>query len=155
MTALTDKPTKAAALSSQEAEIARESGQAIANFAHGDECLHLTLSRETGEQIEAKVPVQAIHLLASLLEEMGKGNLVTLVPKHAELSTIQAAELMRVSRPYLVKLLEEGKIPFRLVGTHRRVRCADLLVYMAEEKKRRKEVLKALMAEQERLGLYE
>jgi excisionase family DNA binding protein len=155
MITLTEKPIESVALSSQETEMARQSGQAIANFANGDECLQLTISRATGEQIEAKVPARAVHLLAYILEEMAKGNPVTLVPKHAELSTIQAAELMRVSRPYFVKLLEEGKIPFRLVGAHRRVRYDDLLEYMEQEKKARKEVLKELIAEQERLGLYE
>jgi excisionase family DNA binding protein len=93
--------------------------------------------------------------LATILEEMAKGNPVTLIPRQAELSTIQAAALMRVSRPYLVKLLDEGKIPFRLVGAHRRVRCEDLLAYMEEERKSRKEVLKELIEEQERLGLNE
>jgi len=155
MITLTDKSAEAVALSRQEAEMARESGQAIANFVNNDECVQLTLSRETGEQIEAKVPTRAIHLLACILEEMAKGNPVTLIPRQAELSTIQAAALMQVSRPYFVKLLEEGKIPFRLVGAHRRVRYEDLLAYMEEEKKRRKEVLKELMEEQERLGLYE
>ena len=155
MITLTNKPVEAVALSDQETEMARASGQAIAEFVNGDECVQLTLSRESGEQIQAKVPARALHLLAYLLEEMAKGNPITLLPLHAELSTIQAAELLRVSRPYLVKLLEGGKIPFRLVGAHRRVRYADLLAYMEEEKKRRKEVLKELMDEQERLGLYE
>lgn len=155
MITLTDKPIEAVELSRQETEMARESGQAIANFANGEESLQLTLSRETGERMEAKIPARAIHLLAYILEEMAKGNPVTLIPRHAELSTIQAAEAMRVSRPYLTKLLEEGKIPFRLVGTHRRIRFDDLLAYMEAEKNRRKETLKELIAEQERLGLYE
>ncbi len=62
---------------------------------------------------------------------------------------------MRVSRPYLVKLLEAGQIPFRLVGAHRRVRYDDVVAYLENEKRRRKEVLTEMMAEQERLGLYE
>jgi excisionase family DNA binding protein len=155
MITLTEKPIEAVELSSQETEMARHSGQAIANFVNGDEYLYLTLSRETGEQIQAKIPARAVHLLAYILEEMAKGNPITLISKHAELSTIQAAELMRVSRPYLVKLLEEGKIPFRLVGAHRRVRYDDLLEYIEQGKKARKEALKELIAEQERLGLYE
>lgn len=155
MTTLTDKPIDTVELSRQDAAMARESGRAIANFGDSHEYLHLTLARETGEQIAAKVPAQAIHYLAYVLEEMAKGNPVTLVHKDAELSTIQAAELMRVSRPHLVKLLEQGKIPFRLVGAHRRVRCEDLMTYMDEEQQRRKEALKELIAGQERLGLYE
>lgn len=155
MITLTEKPVESVELSTQETEIARVSGRAIANFANGDSYLQLTLARDTGEQIETKVPARAIHLLAHILEEIAKGNPVTLIPMHAELSTIQAAEIMRVSRPHLVKLLKAGEIPFRLVGSHRRVRYDDLLAYMEAEKKRRQEALIELMAEQERLGLYE
>ena len=135
--------------------IARASSEAIAGFTHGDECIDVTLARDSGERIQAKVPAQALRLLASILNEMAKGNPITLIPVHAELSTHQAAHIMRVSRPYLIKLLEEGKMPFRKVGAHRRVRYEDLLAYLEREKKARKEVLKELIAEQERLGLYE
>ena len=76
------------------------------------------------------------------------------VPKHAELSIIQAAELMRISSSHLIKLLEEGKIHFHFIGEQRRVRYEDLLEYMEEEKQRRREVLKELIREQEQLGLY-
>jgi len=155
MITITEKPIEAVEPSSHETEMARQSGQAIANFVSGDECLYLTVSRETGEQIQAKVPARAVHILADILEEMAKGNPITLIPKHAELPTIQAAELMRVSRPYLVKLLEEEIIPFRLVGAYRRVRYDDLLEYIERGKKARKEALKELIAEQERLGLYD
>lgn len=155
MITLTEKPIEAVTLSTQETEMARVSGQALADFVQKDECLRLTLARDTGEQIEATVPARAIHLLAYILEEMAKGNPITLIPLRAELSTIQAAEIMRVSRPYLVKLLEGGKIPFRLVGAHRRIRYEDLLEYLEKEKMARKEILKELVAEQENLGLYE
>jgi len=150
-----DKPIEAVALSSREAEMARETSQNIANFVNGDECIQITLTRDSGEHMEAKVPARALHLLAHILEGMAEGNPITLIPLHAELSTHQAAEIMRVSRPYLIKLLEGGKMPFRKVGAHRRVRYDDLLAYIEQEKKARKEVLKELIAEQERLGLYE
>lgn len=151
----TDKPVDSAMLSNPETEVARAAAEAIARFADGDECFRLTLTKAQGEQMETNVPAQAVYLLASLLKEIGKGNAVTLVPMHTEFSTIQAAELMRVSRPYFVKLLEAGKIPYRLVGAHRRVRYADLLAYMEQEKQARKAALKEMIAEQERLGLYE
>ena len=80
---------------------------------------------------EAKItfPFSAIKLLLQILTQMAEGNAVTLIPIHAELTTQEAANLLNVSRPFLIKLLEKGKIPFHKVGTHRRIRFIDLLKF--------------------------
>lgn len=78
---------------------------------------------------ELILPRMALALLRDLLTEMAQGNAVTVVPTHAELTTQEAANLLNVSRPHLIKLLEEKRIPFSKTGAHRRIRYKDLMAY--------------------------
>jgi excisionase family DNA binding protein len=99
------------------------------------------------------VPASAMRLFLHLLTEMSQGNSVTLIPTHAELTTQQAASLLNVSRPYVVKLLDEGKIPSRAVGKYRRVRFDDLMAYKQKDDDARAKVLDQLTAEAQELGM--
>lgn len=100
------------------------------------------LIQETGALIT--IPKQALQLLFAVIQNMAEGQPVSIVPSNTELSTQQAADMLNVSRPHLVKLLEKGDIPFRKVGSHRRVLLKDLVAYeqrLAEERERQLDFL--------------
>lgn len=106
-----------------------------------------------GERVPLSPSVQAV--LAQAVHELARGNAVAVVPVYAELTTQQAADLLNVSRPFLVQLLESGALPFHRVGSHRRVRCQDLLAYRQRRSEARRAALAALAREAQEAGLYE
>jgi len=141
----------------QDTQVARASSKALASLLDGDGVgdAHIRFGTEANPGTEIALPDSAVRILFSVLQEMAKGHSVTLIPVDTELTTQQAAELLRVSRPSLIKMLDERKLPYRKVGAHRRVRYEDVLRYLDTERARRKKVMEELVAETERLGLYE
>jgi excisionase family DNA binding protein len=141
-------PTEADAL------LAAESSRLLASHPLGERAsVRIQLLDEEEESETMTVPTSAIRLFVQLLTEMSRGNAVTLIPTHAELTTQQAADLLNVSRPFVVKLLDEGKIPSRTVGKFRRVRFDDLMAYKQKDDDARAKVLDQLTAEAQELGM--
>lgn len=99
------------------------------------------------------LPRAALELLAQVLAHLAAGTGVAVVPTQAELTTQQAADLLNVSRPYLIGLLDAGHIPYRKVGTHRRVRAAALLDYLRADDQLRRDAADELSALTRQLGL--
>lgn len=99
------------------------------------------------------LPAGAVKFLYAILSEMAAGNAVTVIPTHAELTTQQAADLLNVSRPFLVNLLESGTIPFHKAGTHRRIYLEDLMTYKATRERDSQEAMDALARQAQELGM--
>lgn len=115
--------------------------------------VRVVMGRE-GHEVTVHVPRDAVDLFTQVLALMANGNAVTLVPVHAELTTQQAADMLNISRPFLVGLLDDGEIPFRMVGTHRRVRAEDVIEYQQASYEKSKKALDELsrIAQEEELG---
>ncbi len=138
----------------QDAEIAREATAKIIPFVRDRQSLDLRVAdSEHSESII--LPAGAVALLKDILQAMAAGHGITLIPQHAELTTVEAANILNVSRPYLIKLLESGEIPFHKVGRHRRVFMDDLMKYMEESDKKSRAAMDELVTISEELGLYD
>jgi excisionase family DNA binding protein len=145
MAALTH-PHRHSAPTAQDASLARVSGQSLSRFARRQKPLSLKVT-EAGQEQAIELPAGAVALLMDILEAMAAGRGVTIIPENAELTTVEAASILNVSRPYLIKLLDEKVIPHRLVGNHRRILIDDVMAYRQRIDAEREDVLAQLTAD--------
>ncbi len=108
---------------------------------------------ETHEKI--KVPISALKLLARILHEISKGNPISIVPIATEITTQAAAGFLGCSRPHVVRLLEEGTLPYTRVGKHRRIKFEDVARYKKQMKVKQRTNIQRLMELDEENGLYD
>lgn len=134
--------------SEDDSILARDSSRQLVRFTRSNLSVRI---EDTGETIV--LPASAVRLLVDLLSAMADGNAVTLIPIHAELTTQQAADLLGVSRPFIVKQIEDGVMPHRKVGTHRRILFRDLMAYKKATEASRERVLDELAKDAQDLDL--
>lgn len=153
MTSLVNDHPGTVTPSEADSALAQESSRRLAKILGArTRKVGLRIKPDNAPEETIAIPLPAFHLLADILIEMGKGNAVTLIPTHTELTTQQAADLLSVSRPFLVELLEKGEVPFHKVGTHRRVLLEDLMAYEQQTDRARYKALEELSALDQELG---
>ena len=140
--------------SPEESLLAKISSQELSGFIETNlDTQSLSITGADGVAHAVKVPVSALRFLVDVLTELGDGNTVKLVPIHAELTTQEGADLLNISRPTFVKLLDEGMIPFTFAGNRRKVKYSDVQVYKEKLKEDRLASLDKLSFLDQELGL--
>lgn len=135
-----------------DATLARETSRLLAPRMRSKSPLRVRVVDGAKEEM-LQLPAPAVQMLVRILEEMARGNAVTLIPVHAELTTQEAADMLNISRPSLIQLLDEGKMEYRKVGTHRRVRFDALMTYKRQADAERRAALAELAAYDQEIGI--
>ena len=138
--------------SAHDSALARTSGQHLSRYRDQNRTLAIRVVDAEQEQ-PLELPAGAVALLMEILENMASGRGVSIIPENAELTTVQAAAILNVSRPYLIKLLNEGALHHRKVGKHRRILMEDVMAYKNRIDREREAVLDQLAAEAQESGM--
>lgn len=151
MTVSIDRSISAIAPTELDATEAGAARRVLASYL-SNQSLH-TLKLLLDDATTVTIPAAAYKLLVEILAQMAEGNAVSIVPIKKEITTQEAADILNVSRPYFVKLLEDGKIPYRKVGTRRRVLTTDVLDYKNRIDTQRMQTLMELAAQAQELNM--
>lgn len=149
----TDAPSRQPELSPHDREMARAAQRCIMASLDHSRAAVITLTTEDGSHPTVELPPVALRFIGELLGAMSQGQTVTILPTKAEFSTMEAAHFLNVSRPFLIKLLEDGELPYRKVGTHRRILFEDLAAYKQRLTEARHAALERLAGIDRELGL--
>lgn len=145
-------------LSDQDAELLAEASRLMSEALDRSEARRITLVEEKADGSDVarlEVPPATLRLLSQILALMARQQTFVLYPQSSELTTKQAAEVLGVSRPFLIRVLEAGEIPYRKVGRHRRVLMKDVLAYKQSMQVKRRAALDELVEASEEVGGYD
>lgn len=147
--------SRTVAPSPKDLELAKRSHHSLEAVTDTDAKIELSVrSRGSHSRMVATpIPVAAYRLLLQILAEMAEGNAVTVIPLHREMTTQEAADFLEMSRPSLIKLLDQGEIGFRKVGKHRRVLFKDVADYKHRSMADRRAALDELAKQAQELGM--
>jgi excisionase family DNA binding protein len=140
-------------MTAEEADMARTAQRFIVESLDHSRSASITLTSDTGEAPSISVPTKTLRLIADLLGLMAERRPVSLTPLNHELTTVEAAQFLNVSRPFVIKEIEEGRLPHRKVGSHRRVQFSDLLKYAEAMHAQQAQALQRLADNAAELGL--
>ena len=140
-------------MSPKDIEMARVAHRCIMEALDHSRAAAITLTTDAGEHPSIEVPPAALKLIGQLLGAMSEGRPIALMPSSQELSTVEAAHFLNVSRPFVIKEIEAGRLPHRMVGTHRRVAFEDLIAYARKMRERQEAALERLAENARELGL--
>ena len=135
-----------------EAKLAEETSRLLSSRLRSKTPLRLRVVGALEDETVV-LPASALKMLVGILDEMGRGNTVRVIPVHAELTTQEAADMLNISRPSLIQMLDEGKIEFRKVGAHRRVRFESVMSYKRKDHAERLAALNELAAYDQEIGI--
>ncbi|MGO2147929.1 excisionase family DNA-binding protein [Halomonas sp.] len=138
----------------EEAALAKLSSRELAAYIETKAPTQkVAVINKDGETHQVEVPASALRLLVDILTELGDGNMVKLIPVHAEMTTQEAADVMNMSRPSFIKLLDEQRVPFHRVGNRRKVKYSDVMAYKQQLDQKRLESLAELARLDQSMGL--
>lgn len=140
--------------SQEEAALAKLSSRELAAYVETRASTQqVAITGKDGELRQVEVPVSALRLLVDILTELGEGNTVKFIPIHAEMTTQEAADVLNMSRPTLIKVLDEGKIAYHRAGNRRNLKYIDVMAYKEDVDQKRLQALDELSELDQSLGL--
>ncbi len=140
-------------MSAQELEMARVAQRCIMEALDRSKAVSIMLTSDGEGQPSVAVPPAALKLIGQLLGAMSEGRPVLLVPEKQELTTVEAANFLNVSRPFVIKEIEAGRLPYRMVGRHRRIAFEDLVAYERKMREKQRAALERMAENERELGL--